>query len=86
MFFGYLSKSYGGASPIVFGPRTLGRTWGTRPEWLLFVVLMLTLAPARLQRKPDQYRCSGETKLRHQEEDEPYVLEENRKSQIVIEK
>jgi hypothetical protein len=24
-------KSNRGASPIVFGPRTLGRTWGTRP-------------------------------------------------------
>ena len=23
------SEGYGGASPIVFGPRTLVRTWGT---------------------------------------------------------
>jgi hypothetical protein len=26
-----LDKSIGGASPLVFVPRTLGRTWGTRP-------------------------------------------------------
>jgi hypothetical protein len=25
------AKSIGGASPVVFGPCTLGRTWGTRP-------------------------------------------------------
>jgi hypothetical protein len=25
------AKAIVGASPIVFGPRTLGRTWGTRP-------------------------------------------------------
>jgi hypothetical protein len=24
-------KSFGGASPVVFVPRTLRRTWGTRP-------------------------------------------------------
>ena len=27
------SKGYGGASPTVFGPRTLVRTWGTRTEF-----------------------------------------------------
>jgi hypothetical protein len=26
-----LAKRNGGASPVFFVPRTLGRTWGTRP-------------------------------------------------------
>ena len=29
---GIRDKGCGGASPIVFGPRTLGRTWGTRVD------------------------------------------------------
>jgi hypothetical protein len=25
------AKAIVGAAPVIFGPRTLGRTWGTRP-------------------------------------------------------
>jgi hypothetical protein len=30
-FVARVAESYGGASPVFFGPGTLWRTWGTRP-------------------------------------------------------